>query len=173
MKSHILALCLVFTCCSLATTLYKVVNKDGTVVYTDRPVTGAEAIDFKGLNSAVMPSMASPQNQQKPSRKKSETRLPDYQLTMLSPSDGQTIRDNSGNVNVSAQLTPAGSGEFLLYIDGQLKDTQSLPRFSITNLDRGEHTLEVRFKHNSGKILASTPQQTIFLHRASALINSN
>ena len=173
MARLVLVLCIVFTCYLSATTLYKVVNKDGTVTYTDRPVQGAKAVDFKGLNSAVMPSMQGGQNPRQNNTKRIERALPDFELIMLSPGAGETIRDNQGNLNVSAQLKPAGSGEFQLYLDEQLKDTQSVPNFAITNLDRGEHTVQVKFKHNSGKILASTQKQTIFLHRASALINSN
>ena len=173
MARSILLLCIVFTCYLSATTLYKVVNKDGTVTYTDRPVKGAKEVDFKDLNSAVMPSMQSGRNTAQRNTKRVERALPDFELTMLSPGDGETIRDNQGNLNVSGQLQPAGSGEFLLFLNDQLKDTQNVPRFTLTNLDRGEHTVQIKFKHNSGKILASTQKQTVFLHRASALINSN
>lgn len=154
-----------------ATTLYKVVKKDGSVVYTDRPVDGAVEVDFAELNSAVMPGM-------KTDRPKSDTKtftrkLPDFQLAMVSPADGATIRDNAGNLNVVGEMTPAGSGEFQLFLDGRLHETKATPVFSLTNLDRGEHSLQIKFKHNSGKILASTPTHTVFLHRASVLINSN
>ena len=173
MKRFSLLLCLLVTGCLSAATLYKVVNKDGTVTYTDRPVEGAVEVSFKGLNSAVMPAMATPNRPQSQGVKRQEKALPEFQLVMLSPSEGETIRNNQGNLTVTAQLSPAGSGQFLLYIDDQLKDTQGLPKFSLTNLDRGERVIQVKFRHNSGKILASTPKRTIFLHKASALINAN
>jgi hypothetical protein len=40
-------------------------------------------------------------------------------------------------------------------------------------VDRGAHTIKVNFLDNSGKILASSKQQTFYLQKASALINAN
>ena len=173
MTRYLLIFLLVFTSCLSAATLYKVVKKDGTVIYTDRPADGAEEVTFKGLNSGVMPSMANQKGASGPGRKKVERKLTEYQMAMISPKNGETVRNNQGNLNVTAQLTPAGTGEFLLFLDDQLYETKSIPSFSLTNLDRGEHSVQVKFKHNSGKILASTPRQTVFLHRASLLINAN
>lgn len=173
MTRYLLISLLVFASCLSAMTLYKVVKKDGTVVYTDTPAEGAEKVNFKGLNSAVMPSMKAKQGNQKKQTKTLERKLPDYKMVMISPKEGETVRNNLGNLTVTAQLTPNGTGQFLLFLDDQLYQTKTTPSFSLTNLDRGEHSIQVKFKHNSGKILASTPKQKVFLHRASLLISPN
>ncbi|MEC7134744.1 MAG: DUF4124 domain-containing protein, partial [Pseudomonadota bacterium] len=37
---------------------------------------------------------------------------------------------------------------------------------------RGAHTYKVELTNNTGKTLASSPLQTLYLHQASALINN-
>ena len=46
-------------------------------------------------------------------------------------------------------------------------------QLKLENVERGEHHIEVRLVGQSGKILASSGQQTFYLHKASALINAN
>ena len=163
-------------CCSLvgavsAQTIYKVVNKDGTVTYTDRPVEGAQAIDVKTQNLVSMPSAV--KAPAKPVRKTTQKPLPAFELSMVTPTDGQTIRNNNGTLQVAGNLTPAGNGAFQLFMDETLVDTQPAPVFSLQNVDRGEHKLQIKFLHNSGKVLATTPVHTVYLHRASALSRPN
>lgn len=155
-----------------ASTLYKVVNEDGSITYTDIPAPGAEPVDLSKVNSAVMPSLTT-NKQTNPQVKPTQKPTIEYQLSLISPTQEQTVRDNLGNLTVRAKLSPQSAGMFQLVLDGEVVQTQPQPVFELTNLNRGEHTIQVHFLQNRGKILASTPSTVFYLRRASALINPN
>ncbi|ALS96969.1 DUF4124 domain-containing protein [Lacimicrobium alkaliphilum] len=150
-----------------ADTLYKVVKADGTVMYTDQPVAGAEPVALPRINSAD--SLAPKTNTALAS--KSDRPEVQYQLSILFPKSQQTLRDNQGNITVVAQMEPqtTGAGIFELYMDTELVAANPSPRFELTEVNRGAHTIEVRYVDNSGKVLASSPSTEFFLHQASVL----
>ncbi len=96
-----------------------------------------------------------------------------YTVFIRSPEAEQTLRDNAGGVKISVSVLPKKSGKFQLILDGQIFKTQSKSQFQLESVDRGAHTIKVNFLDNSGKILASSKQQTFYLQKASALINAN
>lgn len=159
-------LCLFCTLLAEGTTVYKVVRKDGTVVYTDRPVNGQSSTLVKPGNIAVMPGYSAALA---PKVKKVSPQSVDYQLAVFSPAPEQHIRDNSGNLVIEGTLNPAASGQFQLWLNGMLQMTEPQPRFALSNLPRGEYQLQIHFIQKSGKILASSPVQQFYLHRASVL----
>lgn len=154
-----------------AATLYKIVNADGSVTYTDTPQPDAEPVDLSKVNSAVMPSLTD--GSTKPVKKTVQIKFPEYSLSFNTPAEQQTIRDNLGKVTVSATLTPTGNGIFQLFFDGTLVQSQPAPVFQLNDVERGEHKIQIKFKHHTGKILASTEPRVFYLRRASALINPN
>ncbi len=173
MKFYIVALLTLICVIGFAATLYKVVNKDGSITYTDQPVEGAVPVDLSNVNSATMPALAKPAKTLKRDASAKQLKSIDYQLSFTTPRDEQTIRNNAGTVNVSATLTPTSPGLYELLLDGVPVDTQPTANFTLENINRGEHSLQMRFKNNSGKILASTSPIVFYLHKASALIKAN
>lgn len=155
--------------------LYKVVNKDGSITYTDIPQEGAQSFNMSSTNTAIMPSMTAKTPGKGPvqTSKKSVKRLPNYAIKLISPTPEQTIRNNLGKVSIRGEMTPAGAGQFQLFLDSVLIETKATPSFDLENVERGEHSIQIKFLHNSGKILASTPEQVFYLHKASVLINKN
>ena len=156
-----------------AGTVYKVEREDGSVYYTDKPVAGAKAVEFSNVNSAVRNAPLASNVRVKATTKAKQPALPDYKLQLLSPANEQHIRDNQGRVSISGQLTPGGAGNFQLWMDGELVQSQPQPSFSLENLDRGAHQVQIKFLHQSGKILALSPVTTFYLHRASILNRAN
>lgn len=155
--------------------LYKIVNEDGSVTYTDTYQPDAQEVDLTSSNSAVMASMPTPSNPQK----KTIKAFPVFKLNFISPEDKQTIRNNLGTVTIFASLSSAKttvampSGKFQLFIDGKLAQSKPVPTFTVQNLDRGEHSVQIKLIHQTGKILASTETRVFYLKQASRLINPN
>ncbi len=155
--------------------LYKVVNSDGTVTYTDTYQAGAEEVDLSSSNSAVMPSMSSSSNTTN-QIKKQVKKFPKLELEFVSPQQEQTIRDNLGRMTVSARLVSDSkqnsipAGIFQLILNGKLVQSQPAPTFTLDNLDRGEHKIQIQLVLQTGKILASTETRVFFMRRASSLI---
>ncbi|GAB5381454.1 MAG: hypothetical protein Alis3KO_34260 [Aliiglaciecola sp.] len=172
MKLIITTLTCVLALAVNASELYKIVHEDGTVTYTDKPTKGAVLVDLEKTNSATMPALVDSKTQQLPA-KRVDKALPKYQLTILSPAKEETIRNNLGKVTVTGQLDPVGNGKFELYLDGQLVQTSPAPSFQLQDVVRGEHSIQIKFIHHTGKILASSEPRVFFVHQASVFINPN
>lgn len=152
-----------------AQTIYKVVQADGTILYTDTPQEGASQVELQGNTSNVTDSLPTPQVKPQPAKKPT----PRYTVTITSPEPEATIRNNQGNITISASTTPAFRGRYRLTFDDQSAKINNAGIFSLTGIERGAHTYHIDIIDNKGKTLASTPSQTLYLHQASALINTN
>ena len=150
-------------------TIYKVVKEDGTVLYTDVPQDGAETLEFEAntKNVADSPDIKATQKTQ------SRDTQPDYKVSITSPEPEATIRNNNGQFSITAATTPAFRGRYRLTFDGQPTRINSSGKFNLTGIDRGAHTYHIDIIDNKGKTLASSPQQTLYLHQASVFINNN
>jgi hypothetical protein len=172
MKILIITIALIFTLSVSAAQLYKIIHSDGSVTYTDTPQTGAVEVKMTGTNSAVIPRLKSANANQQPAKRLDKS-FPAYNLELISPQHEATVRNNLGKVSVTARLSPIGNGKFELYLDGELVQTSTAPSFHLQNVERGEHSIQVKFIHHTGKILASSNQSVFFMHQASVLINPN
>lgn len=155
--------------------IYKRVLANGEVIYTDKPAPRSQKVELSPL-AATMESQAGASSNQSSAKQLSTTPPPPnkvYQLTITSPLNDETIRNNTGLLNVSARLQPISSGTFELLLNNEVKQTQKQPRFSLKDVPRGTHHLQIQFKDNSGKLIASSPLLSIHMHRASALNRGN
>lgn len=150
-------------------TIYKVVGKDGSVTYTDKPQQNAEALAFDVKTQNVVTSAkATPPPPPKPVAPK-----PNYRVEIKSPAPEATIRNNLGELTISAAQTGAPKAPIyrLIFDDAPLASNTS-GVFKLSGIHRGAHTYKVELTNNTGKTLASSPLQTLYLHQASALINN-
>jgi TolA-binding protein len=171
-----LVLCLLLLCMSVtAQVVYKTVKADGSVVYSDVPSEDAVPVNLSSMNTVVVPALNNAASQTASRLNPVKKRSPEVQYLVFirSPAAEQTLRDNSGVVTITAEVVPKKSGKFQLVIDNQIVKTQSKSKFQLENVNRGAHTIQIHFLDNSGKILASSKQQTFYLQKASALINAN
>ena len=158
-----------------STVVYKKTNQDGTVIYSDEPSEGAVLLDQAINNTVVMPSLLPPKQPSYVSQdsKKTSSAEAVYSLKIISPAAEQTVRNNLGEVDVVASISPKASGIFQLMLNGELHLTKPSPVFHLQDLQRGEYSIQIRFVGKSGKILALTDMQIFYLHKASVFINAN
>lgn len=150
-------------------TIYKVVGKDGSVTYTDKPQQNAEALAFDvKTQNVVTAAKATPPPPPKPVAPKTN-----YRVEIKSPAPEATIRNNLGELTISAAQTGAPKAPIyrLIFDDAPLASNTS-GVFKLSGIHRGAHTYKVELTNNTGKTLASSPLQTLYLHQASALINN-
>ncbi|WP_299494097.1 DUF4124 domain-containing protein [uncultured Shewanella sp.] len=148
-------------------TVYKWVDKDGQVHYTDKPVNNAAPVKFKDNteNHVSLPQVPAISSSTVPS----QTPPIQYQLSIIKPLEEETIRNNNGDLSVIAQVTPTLPPKFTLqlYLDDQiLGQPQTSSVFSLKNIDRGTHRIIIKVLNKNGKILASSLPRTFFLHRS-------
>ncbi len=158
--------------------VYKVVKEDGSVLYTDDPVAGSEPVEFseatQNVSATLKPARPLAQQQQKQQKQQQKEAQPDFQVSITSPAPEATIRDNSGNLTIRAQMSPQDiPARFQLVFDGEPLQTNISGVFALSGVNRGAHDFQVNLLDNKGKTLASTPSQTLYLHQASVLINNN
>jgi hypothetical protein len=147
--------------------VYRIVDEDGNVTFTDQPRPGAERLRVAPVPTYRAPKLPSPTGAED-----TPVETVKYQSVRIAqPEDDLAIRDNAGNVTVSVTTDPAlvtAQGHRIqLYLDGekQGKPTTST-MFTFSNLDRGTHTLVAAVVDDKGKELARSQPSTFHLLRA-------
>lgn len=147
-------------------TVYKWVDKDGKIHYSDEPHPDAEVVE---LTAKTSNQIALPPPKFDASANNQVIENMAYQVNITSPEEEATVRDNNGDFEVTAIVTPEIKGRYLmaLKLDGQVVNPPQVGGiFKLTNIDRGEHTIVVDAMTQSGKVFASSSPRKIFLHQA-------
>lgn len=153
--------------------IYKVVNKDGSVTYTDRPQPDSQPVSLGPDNRMVSPPAPVTTPTARANSSATRQRQPS-EITILQPEDQATVRNNAGNLQIAARVTNTQQGDkYQLFLNDELHSEQDTPLFTLNNLPRGAHSFYIVHKDNTGKTLASTTPRTFYLHQASRLINNN
>ena len=146
-------------------TVYRSTDKNGNAVFTDQATENAQEIEIKetATYTETVPTY-------KPtSKKKNENKSMGYtSLSILQPASEEAIRSNSGNLTVSYSLQPALESKHSteLLIDGSpVQSSGSGGSFSLTNIDRGTHTLIVQVIDDSGSVLITSDSIMITMLR--------
>lgn len=168
---------LIFFLLSLSATagaqdIYRTVDKDGNVVFSDVPSKGSEKIQLK--DTTVIQSLKSEPSSlinSTPDQKKKS--IPYKSLSITAPADDEAIRNNAGNLSVKVALEPMlrPGHELVLYLDGTEKTHGKGGVFNLENIDRGTHQLRASVKDADGHILISSKSTTFHLLRYSALMH--
>ena len=140
---------------AFAADVYRSVDENGNIIYTDKPTPDAEKIRIDEIQTIegpdVKPFEYTPQ--------KSDQKPFGYSLSITSPEDGAAIRSNNGDISISATVKPnlAVGHQIALYLDGNVAATGG-PQFDLTNVDRGTHSAVVAIQDKNGtEIQRSNP----------------
>lgn len=171
MKEVALTLCLVLASgAAQAQTVYKVIQPDGTVEFTDSPPPGeaAKQIEIPPLNTTeplAPPTTRAPSSPDPATQGYSKFRI-------TSPGDGESIRDNAGNVTIGLSLEPAlRSGDTIdVLVDGRSAGGGNETAIMLSDVDRGTHSVQALVKDATGKIVARSNSVTFTLQRRSAIL---
>ncbi len=169
-------LCLLHVLALQAGTIYKKVNKNGSVEYSDKPFPGAKKIILKDINSqTTLPQYTPPKSTTGDSKKRDKQRDKNANISITSPVHGDTIRNNEGNFTVLVQKQGKKAKRYKtqILINGtpQGEPTQASV-IKLKNIDRGELKIKAQLISSSGKILATTKETVVYLHRVSIIRNN-
>ena len=155
----------------LSAAVYKSVDAQGNVIYTDVPSGDAKPVDLPPLSTVPPPRQES--SEPLPADAAHSSVATEYQhVSIASPTQEETLRDNTGAVPVTVvtepELNSAAGHRFRYYLDGQAQGrlTES-GRIIFENLDRGEHTVQAAIVDGSGRELIRSGSVKFFLHRQS------
>jgi hypothetical protein len=139
--------------------VYKWVDAEGNVLYTDQPRKGAQEIKIaKQPPSTAVASHAAV----------NEGRFRYSAVTLAEPTNEGTLRDNDGNVRVSVNVVPPlrsdRGDQIRLSLDGGVLNTDpNSPEAVLTGLDQGAHTLQATVTDRAGRVLISSDPVEFYL----------
>ena len=148
-----------------AQTIYKIVNKDGTVTYSDQPSAGATEVVLDDTTNVIVSPIATKQK----TKQVIKPQQVQHKLIISSPQPEETIRNNQGTVAIRASIEPNKNGRYVLKLRDQTIESLT-GTFALKGLERGTYPYQINFLDNTGKVIASSSTQRFYLHKASALI---
>lgn len=160
--------------------IYKVVDKDGNVTFTDqRPSSDAEPMDLPPLSviETDLPPPAAPAaqpgdpEQDKPlTPRELRKQFRDFSITQ--PLQEETFWGTENTVVVtwgsSAEIPPEMS--VMLFVDGEGQKAAATGSLTLT-LDRGEHQVYAELRDARNRRIVTTPKVTFFIKQHSANFN--
>jgi hypothetical protein len=147
--------------------IYKTVDKNGRITYTDVPPANTEAkpLELKTINSLPTPTAmphTSPIN-----ATTNNKAPPEYRIQILAPENGTTLLANERSVVVSIVTNQnLSNGDLFAYkLDGSILTTIPDTTYTITEPPRGEHILTVEVVDTEGKPVAQSNAITLLVMR--------
>ncbi len=150
--------------------VYKWTNAEGVVFYSDTYREGAERIRVQdSKSSSSRPGKEGGEGES--AEQAAGTEAATYEsLEIVQPANDATVRSNEGTVAVGLALSPglAEGHSVKVLIDGnempgEVKGTQ----FSVSNLNRGTHSLETRVVDADGNVMITSNRINFHLRQAS------
>lgn len=156
---------------ALAQNIYKTVDENGNVVYTDqRPSEDAEPIPLPEL-TVVDPVEIGDSSAVDGNSENDRNAGSNLEFTIVSPEPDEQIVNTGYTLNVQLSLNldlPAGA-EVVYILDGEeVRTTRSLSA-TLEEVIRGPHTIQAELRSSRGRVLASTEQVSFFMRQQSAL----
>lgn len=154
---------------ALAGPIYKWVDENGVVHYSDQPHENAQKIQLGAPQTYKATHYAEPAAV--------ETAPPHaYTCAVISPRDQQTF-NNADSVAVSAQADPAPNPDAQIFVmlDGRMvagQPTDGL-QFTLKGVERGEHNVSIVIRDAGGKVACQSGGVTFFMRETSVFGAAN
>jgi Domain of unknown function (DUF4124) len=149
-----------------ATTVYRWVDEQGVVHFSDQPHPGAQKMHVE--DAPTFP--ATPVPQTPGSAPPAEPGVATASCSIESPGDQQNLMNTysvSGSIRMPGLLDPGD--RVVLMLDGKVLTgaAELSGAFHIPEIDRGAHTLAAQVQTPDGQVICQTPQITFFVHQPS------
>lgn len=148
--------------------LYKGLDSEGNVVYSDTPFEDAEKYTPPPISVVDTPK-SKVDKEVAEDKQPAEFKYTDFDIA--SPANKQTIR-NEPDVAVTLKLKPGLNTEeghsIWLLLNGKIvvKNSQSLS-LQLGRLNRGAYNLQAQVRDKEGKIIVLTRTTVVFIHQTS------
>lgn len=152
---------------AFAEEVYREINDKGVPTFSDQATPGAEPITIR--KPSIFTDKTYQQKQLKGQNDDSLTSMNiDYSLLVTHPINDSVIRNNAGNLSLTISISPSvqspHSAELLM--DGaKIRDLRGSGIISLTNVDRGTHTFNIRVVDQQGKVVSDGPSNSVSILR--------
>lgn len=159
----------------VAAEVYKHVDKNGNVTFSDEPKSGSEEVKVRPVTTITLPKMRDVEAQQRQAEQSGQENSAPYdRVAFTAPEDNTAFHSGSGDVEFQVTSSPnlRRGHRFEVDLDGQPVGQNPGGTFTVRNMDRGTHTASVFVVDNQGQRVQSGDSVTFTVHRPS-VINRN
>lgn len=159
---------------TLGQTIYKSVDENGNVFYSDRPPEGTkqeDAVQLPPVNALPeQPQGSNPYPANTPPNNERDAAI-DYSLSLASPAPESHVNPGQRDLPIVLNASPALAPEhrFAFYMDGKLLAESRSNQYVVEEIYRGEHQIRAMIIDENGNMLQETETITIYVHRPSKL----
>ncbi len=142
---------------ALADGAYKWVDEDGVVHFSDVPVEGAEVVNLSEYSRTTGASLTRARPEKRNTSDDSATPTPAFRYESISiavPGAEETLWNIEGTLSVTVRVSPPlqSGHQIRAYFDGEARTVGSTS-FTIDEVYRGVHNLQVEVVDNTGKLM--------------------
>lgn len=153
-----------------ATEIYKSIDENGNVVFSDQPPTPESkpiTLPEPNIITSVPVAPSAPRN----INSQSNT---DIQLQILSPNDDETFWGTALTFDAIFAVLPemSDSMSIVIYIDDQRKTVTNSTTTTLSDIDRGTHTIRAELLDRRENVLAETSSRTFYMKQFSRNFNN-
>lgn len=156
----------------LTAAVYKNVDEAGNVTYSDEPQKkGDQPVSLPEPTVVEIAPAPKSSTSSEGQRKSTQEKAVKYDaVEIISPANDETIRSNSGDITLQISSSPALQGNhlYVIIMDGAKVHESAAASVTLTNVDRGSHTVVAHVQDDKEQFLASSNPITFHLQRASA-----
>ncbi len=163
-----LSLLVLYAQAAVAETVYKGIDKQGNIIYSDKPLEGGEKITITPPPPITMPALKETQTTTKVAPEEVS-----YKLSITSPQNQQTFTNDITTIPVTLSLTPnlQAGDRINLIVNGQPfgEYSQDLT-FTLKDFPRGAYTVNavITSEKDPSTIKAQSDSVTFYQQRAIA-----
>lgn len=148
----------------VAADIYKTVDKNGHVTYTDTPPpnTNAKPVELKSLNTTPAIGAGPVYN-----TSVAQTDDEPYSISLSAPENGKTLMPDERSLTISANVNPAlRDGDLVAFkLDGKIITTTTETSYTLVEPARGEHSISLAVVDAKGQELAQSEAVTVMVMR--------
>ena len=149
--------------------VYRSVDEDGNVIFSDQPSPGAEKIKLDKIQTIDAPRVKPLQTDS--GNKKAETDEAYKDVAIRVPANEESISANDGNLTVNVSVTPAlqtkKGHQVALFLDGKEMARGTDTQLQLSNIDRGTHKLTAAVIDENGSEIKRSDTIQFTIHRHS------
>jgi hypothetical protein len=155
--------------------IYRSVDKEGNVTYTDEPNNEAELVELEELptyEAAPIPPSLFEETADTEGEEDDLLQMPNYTIAITSPEQNQSIWTGGGVLTASAVVRPelsSARGDLVQFtFDGNnVGVPQSSLSYTFENIERGSHILAVSVVDKNGRVIKTSKSILFQMHRNS------
>lgn len=152
---------------SEAQTVYKLVDKQGNIVFSDTPVTGAEAVEIQPTSTVTMAPV------KLPAETAPDASMPvGYQKVVINtPSNEAVFSNHPGPVIIAGSSTPPlkSGHKYRFLINGAPTAPLAEPHYALEQAERGDYSVILEIVDSNLHAVAQSRSITFYMKKHSKL----